>query len=90
MSRNMASTNAYVGAEKNAPAWRTPRGLPASRIAIAASPIGTLACVSPGMAKVIAATPGGDRHGHGQGVFGYPAGSGDQGRDLAEVLPATM
>jgi hypothetical protein len=42
------------------------------------------------MAKVIAATPGGDRHGHGQGVFGYPAGSGDQGRDLAEVLPATM
>lgn len=57
ISPNMASTKAYVGAENIAPAWRTPRRLPANRIAIAASPIGTLACVSPGMAEVTAATP---------------------------------
>ena len=32
----MPKTNAYVGAEKSAPASRTPRRLPARRIAIAA------------------------------------------------------
>ena len=53
----MPSTNAYVGAEKSAPASRTPRRLPASRIAIADSPNATLASPRPGMAEVIAATP---------------------------------
>ena len=41
ISAKTASTNAYVGAEKIAPASRTPRRLPASRIAIAARPRGT-------------------------------------------------
>lgn len=53
----MPSTNAYVGAEKSAPASRTPRRLPASRIAIADNPSATLASLRAGMAEVIAATP---------------------------------
>jgi hypothetical protein len=53
----MASTKAYVGAEKIAPAWRTPRRLPVSRIAIAARPSGTACWATPGTAEVIAATP---------------------------------
>lgn len=48
---------AYVGAAKSAPAWRTPRRLPASSKAITPMPAGTAAGVRDGMADVTAATP---------------------------------
>ena len=49
--------NAYVGTANRAPAWRTPRRLPASRITITPTPIHTVASCIGGNAEVMAATP---------------------------------
>jgi hypothetical protein len=56
-SSAIATMNAYVGAANSAPAWRTPRTLAASRNAISATPIGTTADRSDGIAEVTAASP---------------------------------
>ena len=53
----IAITNRYVGPANAEPAARTPRRLPATRIAITVTPIGTVALASDGMAEVTAATP---------------------------------
>jgi hypothetical protein len=49
--------NAYVGAANSAPAWRTPRRLPARSSTIIPSPIGTMAEFSDGIAEVTASRP---------------------------------
>ena len=81
----MPSTNAYVGAEKSAPASRTPRRLPISRIAIAASPSATRGVAEAGDGRGDRRYSGGDRHSHGQDVVDQQAGGRDQRRKLAEV-----
>jgi hypothetical protein len=53
----MAVRNRKVGRAKSLPAWRTPRRLPASRIAITSTLRSTVAGRRPGSADVTDATP---------------------------------
>ena len=53
----IAAMKAYVGTANIAPAWRTPRRFPASRITLTPTPIHTVAGCIDGYAEVMAATP---------------------------------